>query len=121
MATPVLVVDDSTMSRKLTMRALPADWNVELHQASGGEEALALCRQIKPRLMLLDLTMPGMDGFEVLEAMGREGLECVVVVISADIQPKAEARVLELGAVAFLPKPVDAGQLARVLRENGLS
>ncbi len=120
MAMPVLVVDDSTMSRKLTIRALPPDWDIELYQAAGGEEAMVLCREGKAKVMLLDLTMPGMDGFQVLEALREEGLECLVIVISADIQPGAMARVQELGAAAFLPKPVDAGRLADVLRESGV-
>ena len=70
--------------------------------------------------MLLDLTMPVMDGFEVLEALQREGLKPFVIVISADVQPKAQERVKELGAVAFLKKPIKTDEITQVLKEHGI-
>lgn len=120
MATPVLVVDDSGMSRKLVIKSLPANWNVEVHQASNGQEALALYRQGKAHIIFLDLTMPVMDGFEVLEALKREGLNAFVIVISADVQPKAQERAKQLGAMAFLKKPVKTEEISQVLREHGI-
>ena len=120
MAIPVLVVDDSGMSRKLVIKALPAGWDIEIHQACNGQEALELYRQGKAHIMFLDLTMPVMDGFEVLEALKREGLNAFVIVISADVQPKAQERVKELGAIAFLKKPVKTEEITRVLQEYGV-
>lgn len=120
MTTPVLVVDDSSMSRKLVIKSLPANWNVEVHQASNGQEALALYRQGKAHIIFLDLTMPVMDGFEVLETLKREGLNAFVIVISADVQPKAQERAKQLGAMAFLKKPVKTEEISQVLREHGI-
>lgn len=120
MATPVLVVDDSGMSRKLVIKSLPANWNVEVHQASNGQEALALYRQGKAHIIFLDLTMPVMDGFEVLETLKREGFNAFVIVISADVQPKAQERAKQLGAMAFLKKPVKTEEISQVLREHGI-
>lgn len=120
MSLPVVVADDSTMSRKLTIRALPAAWEVDITEARNGREALEAYRRGLAGVMFLDLTMPEMSGFEVLEALQGERRDCFVIVISADVQPKARARVMALGAMAFLRKPVDADELARVLREYGL-
>ncbi len=120
MPTRILVVDDSAMARKMLIKALPASWDVEIEQASNGEEALAAYRAAEFDVMFLDLTMPGMDGFQVLEALRREELNCLVVVVSADIQPAARARVRELGAIAFVPKPIDAARIGAVLREYGV-
>jgi len=120
MATPILVVDDSVMSRKLVIKALPPEWEVEVHQAGNGQEALEIYRTGKAHVMFLDLTMPVMDGYEVLEALKREGLNAFVIVISADVQPKAQERVKELGAIAFLKKPVKTEEITQVLREYGL-
>jgi two-component system, chemotaxis family, chemotaxis protein CheY len=119
MALPVLVVDDSGMSRKLTIRALPAQWDVELTQAANGHEALAAYRQGRADVMFLDLTMPDMNGYQVLEALQQEGMNSFVIVVTADIQPQAELRVKQLGAMAFLRKPVRAEEIERVLREFG--
>ncbi len=120
MAISILVVDDSAMSRKLVIRALPPEWDVEVHQAGNGQEALNLYKSSKPQVMLLDLTMPVMDGFEVLESLKREGQTPFVIVISADVQPKAQERVKELGAVAFLKKPIKTEEIKQVLQDNGL-
>jgi len=120
MATPVLVVDDSSMSRKLVIKALPPGWEVEITQASNGQEAIEHCRQGKAHVMFLDLTMPVMDGYEVLENIKNEGLKSLVVVISADVQPKAQERVKELGAIAFLKKPIKTDEIKRVLEEYGV-
>lgn len=120
MSMPVLIVDDSAMSRKLTIKALPTDWDVEITQASNGIEALEAYRQGKGHVMFLDLTMPVMDGFEVLETLKRESLECLVIVLTADVQPLAEQRARELGAAAFVRKPVQAAAIGRALKEVGI-
>jgi len=120
MATPILVVDDSVMSRKLVIKALPPEWDVEITQAGNGEDALARYRSGKAHVMFLDLTMPVMDGYEVLEALKKEGLNAFVIVISADVQPKAQERVKELGAIAFLKKPVKTEEIKQVLTEYGI-
>ena len=120
MAIPILVVDDSTMSRKMVIRALPPEWEVEVHQAGNGQEALTVYKSSKAQVILLDLTMPVMDGFEVLESLKREGQTPLVIVISADVQPKAQERVKELGAAAFLKKPIKTDEISQVLKDNGL-
>ena len=120
MGLPVLIVDDSAMARKMLARALPQDLDVELSQAANGLEALDAYHAGKAALMFLDLTMPVMDGFGVLETLRREQLECFVVVVSADIQPIAQQRVRDLGAIGFVQKPVTAEKLAPILREYGL-
>lgn len=120
MTTPVLVVDDSSMSRKLVIKALPPDWDVEITQASNGQEAIEQYRKGKAHIIFLDLTMPVMDGYQVLESLKREGLNAFIIVISADVQPKAQERVRELGAIAFLKKPVKTEEIKRVLQEYGV-
>ncbi len=120
MSLPVLVVDDSGMSRKLTIRALPKDWDIEISQAANGFEALEGYHDGKAHVMFLDLTMPGMDGFEVLETLQKEGLDCFVIVVSADVQPEAEIRAKELGAMAFIRKPINSEKVIEILTEYGI-
>ncbi|EXI88047.1 MAG: Chemotaxis protein CheY [Candidatus Accumulibacter regalis] len=120
MSVSVLVVDDSAMARKMLIRALPPDWDITVTQASNGAEALAHYRQGVVDVMFLDLTMPEMDGYQVLETLRREDLNCLVIVVSADIQEAAQARVRAMGAIAFIKKPVDAERIKAVLKEYGL-
>ncbi|MGN6648659.1 response regulator [Trinickia sp.] len=120
MGLPVLVVDDSTLARRLLINALPEAWDVEISQAANGADAIAAYREGRASVMFLDLTMPGMTGFDVLETVRAEGLDSFVIVVSADIQPEAKARVKALGAVAFIDKPVSSAKLLPVLKEYGL-
>ena len=102
---PLLVCDDSTMARKQLIRALPPEWPVSITQASQGEEAMAAIRQGLGQVVLLDLTMPVMDGYQVLAKVREEGHACRIVVVSGDIQEEAQRRVAELGALGFIRKP----------------
>lgn len=120
MPVSVLVVDDSPIARKMLIRSLPADWDVEIAQASNGFEALAAYRAGKVDVMFLDLTMPEMDGYEVLETLRREDMNCLVIVVSADVQERAQERIRQLGAIAFIQKPVNAAGLADVLKQYGI-
>lgn len=120
MTVSILVVDDSPMARKMLVKSLPPEWDIELRQASSGAEALAAYRAGKVDVMFLDLTMPDIDGYQVLESLRREDMNCLVVVVSADVQEKAVERVLELGAIAFIKKPVDAQKLRAVLEQYGI-
>lgn len=120
MSTPVLICDDSNMARKQCARSLPDGWPVDVSFASNGEEGVAAIKEGKAELLLLDLNMPVMDGYEVLEAIRAQDLETMVVVISGDIQPEARSRVKQLGAIDFIKKPVDKDKLTSMLLEYGI-
>jgi two-component system, chemotaxis family, chemotaxis protein CheY len=120
MSIPLLICDDSNMARKQVLRALPQGWDVEITFAENGVEGLAAIRDGKGEMVFLDLTMPQMDGYEVLEHVRAEGLKSVIIVISADIQPAARERVLKLGALDFIRKPIDSEKLQGTLRTFGL-
>ena len=120
MAVPITIVDDSKISRKMVARSLPPEWDVEITEAANGEEALAAYRAGKAEVMFLDLTMPVMDGYKVLEHLQKEQLNTFVFVVSADIQPEAQERVKKLGAMAFVKKPVETEKIKNVLQEFGI-
>ncbi|SFD91537.1 response regulator [Phytopseudomonas straminea] len=115
----LLVCDDSNMARKQLLRALPADWPVTISQAANGEEALEQLRAAHFDLLLLDLTMPVLDGYGVLAALKAEGRAQKVIVVSGDVQDEAIRRVKELGALAFLKKPADPELLRQTLDQLG--
>lgn len=108
------------MARKQVAKALPEGWDVNISFASNGLEALTAIRQGKGEIVFLDLTMPEMDGFAVLEAIRQEELKSVVIVITGDIQPVARERVLQLGAIDFIKKPLNQEKLRQTLETFGL-
>lgn len=116
---PVVICDDSRMARKQMASALRG-WNVEVTFAEHGLEGIEAVRAGKGDILFLDLNMPIMDGYQVLERIRRDDLPTMVIVISGDIQPEAQKRVLELGALAFIRKPTSAETIADVLNQFGL-
>lgn len=111
----VLVVDDSPMVRRLLALLLGRDHEVAL--AQDGEEALASARERPPDLVLLDLLMPGLDGFQVCAALKGDPLtQGVPVLVLTALEGEAEeVRALEAGAIDFIQKPIiPATVLARV-------
>ena len=115
----VLIVDDSKTARIVCKKALPAGLTADLVEASGGREALEICRSQKIDLMFLDLTMPEVDGYTVLEQLQADATRPEVVIMSADVQTKAQERVKALGAAAFIGKPATLAAVAAVLKELG--
>jgi CheY-like chemotaxis protein len=120
----VLVADDDkVLTRRLTAGLKTRGWQVEVAQ----DAMQALMFAIKPPppdVIALDIGMPGGTGFEVLRKLQQSSRtsQIPVVVVSGSITEADEARVSELGAVAFLRKPVDAQALHETLsRVAGLA
>jgi diguanylate cyclase (GGDEF)-like protein/PAS domain S-box-containing protein len=108
-AMSLLIVDDDEMNRYTLARRLRRDGYERLAMAGNGIEALAAMRADQFDLILLDIMMPEMDGFGVLEAMRTDShLKTMpVIVISANDDTANFVRAIELGAVDYLTKPFD--------------
>lgn len=120
MSPSVLICDDSNMARKQVLRSLPEEWKVNVQTATNGAEALTILRAGEIEVLFLDLTMPGIDGVGVLQGMQKLNVSCDVFVISADIQPEMQSKVLSLGAKEFIRKPVKSDVLQSHLKQHNL-
>jgi len=120
MTTKLLICDDSNMARKQVARSLPDGWDVDISFAADGVEGIEAIKAGKGDVLLLDLNMPKMDGYQVLEAILAQDLPTLTIVISGDIQPEAHQRVTSLGALGFIQKPVNKDILTEVLSSYGL-
>ena len=94
MVAAVLICDDSNLARKQMARSLPADWQEKISFAGHGQEALEVLKRQPIDLLFLDLNMPILDGYEVLQAIGEQKIPVKVVVVSGDVQPEARERVM---------------------------
>ncbi len=99
----LLLVDDSSTARTIVSRVLGDAY--ELAYESNGEAALAAIQANPPDLVILDLLMPGMDGFTVLKELKAIHNTVPVLVRSADIQNSTKERVLARGAVGIASNP----------------
>jgi|GEM_PF-3765510 len=119
----ILVVDDATESLKLLVGILTAE-GYEVHPADSGELALASTKYITPELILLDIRMPGNDGFEVMRQLksSKELRDIPVMFISASNVVNDHLLSFDLGAVDFVSKPFRNEEvLARVQTHLELS
>ncbi len=120
MTTKVLICDDSNFARKQLTRALPSDWEVKIFYAADGHEGLSVIKKHKIDLVFLDLTMPNLDGYGVLEALNKDNIKTTIIITSADIQPGAHDRVYSLGVAGFIKKPFDNNCVKAMLIETGI-
>ncbi|WP_420473572.1 response regulator [Noviherbaspirillum sp. ST9] len=109
----ILIVDDEERNVRLLDVLLRTDGYRTL-SASSGAEALALATSAQPDLILLDLMMPGMDGFEVTQALKNASATAAipVLIVSALDDVATRRRLLASGADEFIRKPVDRWELS---------
>jgi two-component system, LytTR family, response regulator len=100
----VLIADDEPLARDGLKRLVGADPRVEaICEARNGREAVAAIRDDRPHLVLLDIQMPRMDGFAIVEAIGADRMPSVIFVTAHD---RYAVRAFEISAVDYLLKPV---------------
>jgi PAS domain S-box-containing protein len=113
----ILVADDNAVAREASMRVLSRAGH-DVRGAADGAEALATLREWAPDLVLIDVVMPGMDGFEVLEEIRTHHAFADVVVVlqsAMRLSPVDQARGLEAGADGYIARPVEHAEfVARI-------
>ena len=116
-----LVVDDSEVIRKVARRIIEG-MNFAVDEAGDGRQALERCRKGMPEAILLDWSMPVMDGMELLRALRKEtnGEWPVVVFCSTENDPAEIAEALRCGANEFIMKPFDSEIVASKFADAGL-
>lgn len=113
----VLIVDDAVFMRGLMADIVEGSGHTPI-EACDGVEGLDAIRRERPDLVFLDLAMPRMDGFGVLEALQSFDDPPPVIVLSADIQPEIQKRVFNLGAIEFLNKPPNVMDIVGTMEAN---
>jgi len=111
-AATILIVDDEPQNRKL-LRALLLPEGYQTVMAASGEKALAAVAEHAPDLILLDIMMPGMDGYEVARTLkdNERTSNIPIIMLTAQIDREARLAGLSAGAEEFLTKPVDRAEL----------
>jgi putative two-component system response regulator len=109
-AARILIVDDQELNVRLLERILRLDGYSQIQGTTDSHQTITLFEAFQPDLMLLDLRMPLMDGFAVMEALGRRtpgGAYLPILAITGDITPETKLRALSAGARDFVSKPFD--------------
>jgi chemotaxis protein CheY-P-specific phosphatase CheC len=120
MTVSVLICDDSGFARKAMARSLPDGWDIDISFAEHGQQAIDMIKDGKGDILFLDLNMPVLDGYQTMQIIRKEDLPTLVIVVSGDVQEEARKRMLALGAVDFIRKPIDNEKLTTILAKYGI-
>lgn len=112
----ILIADDSS-SQRIILSGILEKLGYEIETAKNGQEALEKIETNPPDCLLLDNLMPIMDGLQTLEALQARTITLPIIMLTADIQDWLRTRCLELGASAFLNKPVKQAQIQEALEQ----
>jgi len=112
----ILLAEDSRGMRALIRESFPKTlYRPEFVEAEDGEEAVALYRKRRCDIVLLDLNMPKLNGFDVLQALRRYDEDVFAVMVSADENPQRRTEAMGLGAADFVTKPITHEGLNRIV------
>jgi twitching motility two-component system response regulator PilH len=110
----ILIVDDSSFQRRM-IRGLLTRLGHEVIEADSGAAGIALLAAERPDLMMLDLLMPEMTGYEVLERLRQTRDPAPLLILTADVQDTARQRCMSLGAARVLNKPPRLAELQQAI------
>jgi DNA-binding NarL/FixJ family response regulator len=116
MATRVLIVDDHPLTRDALGSLLTQNGFVLTGEAADGEQAIEVARRLQPDLILLDLSMPGMDGLEALPKLREAAPDCEVVVLTASVAEENLLASIRAGAAGYLLKTEPPERIVEFLR-----
>ena len=112
----VLIVDDEIAVRECIKMILKNDYEVFL--AKNAEEAFSQIKEHSPDVILLDITLPGLDGLKILERIKRNDPNITVVMVSATATVKTALEANRLGAYGFVTKPFDIDELRLIITRS---
>jgi len=119
--TTALVIDDNKQTTEALVQMLKI-WDISAMPAYGPGSAMKILGDLTPKIVFLDINMPGVDGFEILAYLRREPrlAGVPVIVVTSDDQPETTQKALTGGANAVVLKPVMVGILEGALKKIGI-
>ncbi|NBX84341.1 MAG: response regulator [Gammaproteobacteria bacterium] len=113
----VLIVDDHAIVRMGIRQLLTSAPDIEIvAEADNGEKALLLAKEHQPDIIVLDMKMPGIDGWEVIRRLKVSSTTCKIIALSAMASDRLPIKVLQLGAMGYLSKESSLEELTTAIR-----
>ncbi|MEO8369574.1 MAG: response regulator [Candidatus Solibacter sp.] len=109
---PEIIIADDDVHVRAVVRSALQSIGMECHLAANGTEAISMIRELRPDIAVLDVNMPGSDGFEVLSAIRQSGIPVKVIMLTAHQHERDVLRGFELGADDYVVKPFNPLELA---------
>lgn len=112
----ILIIDDAALSRAMVRKTLNAE-GYKTIEANNGKQGVEMADIHRPDCICLDVLLPELNGFEVLQKLKEEGLDIPVIMITADTQETTREKCLNLGAFAVMNKPAKAEILSQTITQ----
>lgn len=112
----ILIVEDEESNYEL-LKAMLRKRNLEVFWAQTGVEAINICKQHSFGLILMDIKMPEMNGYEAIIKLREMGIDCPIIAQTAYARLEDEERALDMGFNAYVSKPIDRGRLIGFVNE----
>jgi two-component system, cell cycle response regulator DivK len=114
----ILIIDDNALNLKLMHAILSAD-KYNIKTAANAADALAALKSFFPKLILMDIQMPDMDGFELTRLIKADtkNTDIIIIAITAYAMPEYEEQAMAAGCSGYMSKPIDSEVLLRTIRE----
>lgn len=113
----ILIVDDSRTSRKILRTILEEAGHTIVGEAVNGDDGFKKCKELKPELVTLDITMPVLDGIEALQIIKTRYPEIKVIMVTAAGQNSKMVEAVKYGADDFIAKPFEAEQILAAIKK----
>jgi two-component system chemotaxis response regulator CheY len=114
----ILLVDDEAHIRKFVLLILKQLGATNITEASNGEEAITAYQTLKPDLVLLDISMPLMNGLETLKKLKQLNPECVVIMLTSMVNRQSIDEALALGAANYIRKDTPKEEISNAIKET---
>ncbi len=111
-----LIVDDASLARTMLRKLLEANGYSEIWEAANGEEAIHLYEGVKPNLVTMDITMPGMDGITAIKKIMAADPAANIIVCSALGEKNIVLEAIQAGAKHFIVKPYDVDKVVDIIK-----
>lgn len=115
----LLIVDD-VQDNRLVLRAICRKLDgFEIYEAVDGQDAVEKCEELRPHIILMDIMMPRLDGFQAAKIIKDRYPDTIIMAVTAVIDPQMEANMAQIGVAAYIRKPIDKDLLRIKLQSYG--
>lgn len=114
----LLIVDDCEMNRYLLGILCKELEEFQIHEAIDGQDAVDKCEEIRPDIILMDIMMPRLDGFQASKQIMERYPDTIIIAVTTMSESDIEEKTTAAGMVSYLRKPIDKDQLCNELKSH---
>lgn len=111
----ILIIDDSRIARIMLNSCILQFKEFDIFEAEDGIQGIEKYKELKPDIVFMDLTMPNMNGYDATKEILKFDQHAVIIVLTADVQPKSIGKILKIGAFSVIKKPAEPEDIKKVL------